>query len=143
MCALVLKLKSIMRLVDPSVREIDDMSTFLAVLGVPQVTAVLIAEDYNCSLAAGAHMAWLSEPYGRREFSLDLSEPTLLHLLGRCEQLPYPQELKLWEKDGVSCFRSTPPVKAVRQRADRHTIRRNRSARRSESQEDRPSIPTS
>lgn len=63
-----------------SVSPIDDMQAFIDKIATHQAAAVLIARDYNCSLQLGAHMAWLSEPYGEREFPIDPDEETFAGL---------------------------------------------------------------
>lgn len=65
---------------EPSLRHLDDMGEFIEVLATHQAAAIIISQDYNCSLKEGAHMAWLSEPYGEKEFPLDPHESVLLLL---------------------------------------------------------------
>lgn len=64
-----------------AVTPVDDMDAFLTKFGTHQAAAALIARDYNCPLYLGAHMAWLSEPYGEREFPIDPNEETLVNLV--------------------------------------------------------------
>lgn len=66
--------------IDPALKHLDDMGEFIESLATHQAAAIIISKDYNCSLKAGAHMAWLSEPYGEREFPLDSHELSLLRL---------------------------------------------------------------
>lgn len=35
---------------------------------LPDIAAVLVGEDYNCSLEEAYHLSWLSQDYGLREF---------------------------------------------------------------------------
>lgn len=57
--------------VQPLLPPITDVDLFIEEICVHQACAAIMAEEYNCSLASGAHMAWLSEPYGLKEFPYD------------------------------------------------------------------------
>lgn len=46
----------------------DDYEAFVRSILVSEVAAVLIAEDYDCTLEEGYHIAWLSETYGMHEY---------------------------------------------------------------------------
>lgn len=84
MRVLALNANLILKLANPSIKKIDDFQAFLTTLAVPQATALLISEDYSCSIPDAAHMAWLSEPYGQREFPLDDEDPSLIRLRNAC-----------------------------------------------------------
>lgn len=58
----------------PSTPPINDLELFIEEICVHQACARIMATEYNCSIEAGAHMAWLSEPYGLREFPYDAKD---------------------------------------------------------------------
>lgn len=55
----------------PLLSPIIDIDLFIEEICIHQACAAIMAEEYSCSLASGAHMAWLSEPYGLKEFPYD------------------------------------------------------------------------
>lgn len=58
----------------------DKYEDFVDMMLIPELAAVLIAEDYDCSIEDGYHIAWLSEPFGQREFPELDSCPVLRRL---------------------------------------------------------------
>lgn len=60
--------------IQPDVEPLDDVECFLVKLGTHQAASVIASHDYSCSLDSAAHMLWLSEPYGEREFPLNPDE---------------------------------------------------------------------
>lgn len=55
----------------------DYYEEFVFKILAPEITAVLISEDYDCSVELGYHIAWLSEPFGEREFPAPAKCPVL------------------------------------------------------------------
>lgn len=114
MAALATQLDSILKLSNASAMKTEDLGPFLAILAAPQVLAHLISEDYSCSLPAAAHMAWLSEPYGLREFPMDISNPTFIRLRNICIMKDSILQLALWSKGGAAELKQ-PSTKVVKQ----------------------------
>lgn len=55
----------------------DDYDEFVFKILAPEIVAVIISEDYDCSLELGYHIGWLSAPFGEREFPAPLECPVL------------------------------------------------------------------
>lgn len=51
---------------------------------VPDITSVIIGEDYNCGHEDAYRVAWLSEIYGEKEFPFNPSCPVLKSLHDEC-----------------------------------------------------------
>lgn len=53
------------------VKVYDDIEFFVDLLAATEITAVLIAEDYECSREEAYHISWISQPFGEREYNYD------------------------------------------------------------------------
>lgn len=45
-----------------------DFDQFIAVFLLPEVVSAIISLDYQCTIYEGFHLAWMSEPFGEREY---------------------------------------------------------------------------
>lgn len=60
----------------------DNYEAIVVKILLPEVVAVVISEDYECSLDEGYHLGWLSELYGDMEYPQDHKCPVLKSLYG-------------------------------------------------------------
>lgn len=52
-------------------KEYDDIEFFVDLLAATEITARLVAEDYECTLEEAFHLSWISQPFGEREYHYD------------------------------------------------------------------------
>jgi len=72
----------------------SDIDRFAEYIAIPDLTILLIMEDYECSMAEAAQMAWVSEPFGEQEYPFNDKCPVLRsvhkHALGRADLADLP-----------------------------------------------------
>lgn len=92
---------------------LDDYSSperFIELFVLPEIIAVVISEEYQCSLEAGLHMAWLSDPFGMKEYPSDVD----CLVLKRVQDAQSTEDLRHLVDAGEEAFMAIPDEAPVR-----------------------------
>lgn len=73
---------------------------FIEFFVLPEIVSVVIAEEYQCTLEGGLHMAWLSDPFGLKEYPFD-NECLVLR---RVQAASSTEELRMLVDEGEDAF---------------------------------------
>jgi len=68
-----------------SSKSFGKIEEFQASIALPEVVSFLVSVDYSCSLLEASHLAWLSEPYGEREFLMNTECPSYTYSNAKCK----------------------------------------------------------
>lgn len=90
-------------------KDFDDVDLFVEMLAVPEVTLVLVMEDYKCSKDQGRQMVWLSEPFGEREYPYNDSCPVMKAVHDQAAATNKMEIAKEAEKGKTRCVSSYSP----------------------------------
>lgn len=77
-----------------------DFELFVDTILFPEVIAIVMAKVFGCNVHAGLHMAWLSEPFGLKEFPSDND----CSILKRVQNAPNVVELRRQYDSGEEAF---------------------------------------